>query len=1101
MSLSKRIAFAFSSIAVSLALLGGIASSASAAAVWDVHAAWGPTNLVPGEPGQFLLVARNLGDAPSTGAAVLTEELPPGVHAEGIPNGCSSATNAGVDTITCSVESVPHRQILGAPWGARHLLVDVSVDPGAALGVADNTLSISGGGAAQSDTETQPVNISNDPTGFGLIPEGFSAGAFDAQFPAGEAVQQAGSHPFELRVEFDFTKELDQESNQTEPVESVRTVEVTLPRGLVGNPEATPKCQASDFFVNVSPQSTGCPPETQVGTLTIHTSGASGEEAGFTPRVAVYNVKPRRGIPADFAFNAVGYTGHIEPTLDPANGYRIKATTPYISALLAVRWVEFTMWGVPADPAHDLFRADPSSSASDIGGKFGASSTGPIEPLLTAPMDCGFDNGDFDFRAESWQHPGSFVEYADGGPFHVVGCDDPRIRFEPDVSLQPTSRSAGSPTGLDVRLEFPQRDQTVNDPAKLYAENGNVHGIDTPPVKKAVVTLPEGMTISTSAAQGLGSCTPAQIGLGNDNPVACPDDSQYGSLTLYTPILPVDQPMKGQIFIAKQNENPFNDFLAMYFVIEEPERGLRVKLPGRIALDPVSGQIKTTFDDLPQFPVSEMQLAFKGGVRAALVNPSTCGNKTIEATFYSWHAPDTPVSRTSSYPVTQKPDGSPCVNDLAERPFNPELSAGAVSNSAGTYSPFVFRLQRSDDDQEFSQLGVTLPPGLLANISNLTECPEASIAQASAPDRTGGAEALFPSCPASSQIGTTDVGSGVGQVITYIPGKAYLAGPYKGAPLSMVVITPILAGPYDLGVIAVRSAIHVDPQTAQARIQTEPFPQIYEGIPVRLRDIRVNADRPNTMINPTNCAPMAVGAHVTGTGGNLASTADDTAVDLSSRFQAANCGALPFEPKLSFKLRGGTKRGQFPALEATLKARPGDANIARTTVVLPRSEFIEQGHIVTVCTRPQFAADQCPAGSVYGTAEAKSPLFDETLKGPVYLRSNGGERLLPDLVVSLDGKIDVALAGFIDSVKGRVRNAFNVIPDAPVTEFKLKMQGGKRGLLVNHLNLCKVTSRADVKLVGQNGKVSETRPKMGTSCKKQRKAVKPGKTKTKGASR
>ncbi len=274
-------------------------------------------------------------------------------------------------------------------------------------------------------------------------------------------------------------------------------------------------------------------------------------------------------------------------------------------------------------------------------------------------------------------------------------------------------------------------------------------GISTPPIKKTVITLPEGMTISPSAAQGLGSCTLAQIGISpagvpNANPVKCPDDSQYGTLTMHTPILPVNAPMKGFVYIAKQNENPFNDFLALYLVIEEPERGLLVKIPGKIDLDPVTGQITTTFDNLPQFPVSDMQISLKGGVRAALVNPSTCGQKTITATFWTWQDPNTPITVNSSYPVTERPDGSPCVNGLGERPFGPSLSAGTLSNAAGSFSPFFLRLTRTDDDQEFSQLGLTMPPGVSAKLAGVGQCPEAGIAQASVPGRTGAEELASP---------------------------------------------------------------------------------------------------------------------------------------------------------------------------------------------------------------------------------------------------------------------------------------------------------------------------------------------------------------------
>lgn len=1112
-------------LAVAISMLG-LAASASAAPSWLITARWGDTNLPPGGKGEFVLLARNIGtSAGLTQPLTISDALPEGVTVTGFDGDLAPfCTGVGTALATCSVPSAqvpaltPPRT--GAPPGTYNLyqpsgyldrvFIDVAIAPSAATSGTNAATISGGGGGAVSDIDQVP--FSEVPTSFGPVPGSYEAGLFDAERPAATADNTAGTHPYELRIDFDIAQVGKTDSSTgglyTYPVGKIRTADVTLPRGVVGNPEATPKCTQADYASEgVSLNSTACPPETQVGLLSIdigelasdggasgHGYGAFGDSGGFA-NVPIYNIEPPKGVPADFGFNVGGFVqGHIYPNLDAARDYAIRSLTPDISDALAVRSAQVTFWGVPGDPSHDSLRVyGDLNAAKSAGATAGAPFHAAIKPLLSLPTDCGVDNGGTLLRIDSWNDPGNFTPIEEtSNHLEVEGCGDPRSRFEPKVALQPTSSSAGGPTGLAVHLESPQRDQTVDDAKTLYAKNGNVHGIDTPPIKKAVVILPEGMTLSTSAAQGLGNCSAAQIGLGTASPVTCPASSKYGSLTLHTPILPKDAPMQGDIYIAKQNDNPFHNFLSMYFVIHDVERGLLVKLPGRIDLDHKTGQISATFDDLPQFPVTDMELNMKGGVRAGLVNPGTCGTKTITATFYSWAQPNIPVTRSSSYEVKQKANGSPCVNSLSERPFKPGLSAGTVSNAAGSYSPFVFRLTRSDDEQEFSQLGTTLPPGLLANISGITECPQAAIDQAETPGRTGIAEQLFPSCPASSQIGTTDVGSGVGQVITYIPGKAYLAGPYEGAPLSMIVITPILAGPYDLGVIAVRSAIHVDGATARVSIQTDPFPQIFEGIPVRIRDIRVKADRPGTMINPTNCDPMQVMAHVTGTGGDVNTTVDDTAVDLSDRYQAANCASLGFKPKLTFRLKGGTHRGDFPALQATLRARPGDANIARTKVVLPRSEFIEQGHIRTVCTRVQFVANQCPAGSIYGHASASSPLFDETLVGPVYLRSNGGERLLPDLVVSLNGKINVTLAGFVDSVRGRVRNTFDVVPDAPVTKFTLKLAGGKKGLLVNHLDLCEVHSRAEVQMMGQNGMTYKTHPAMGTSCSLVKKTPKRG---------
>jgi hypothetical protein len=1101
------------------------AAPASAEVKWWARAEWGPSTLEPGGKGQLVLYARNYGSSPSEAGAKIVDQLPAGVIATavtpatfGLDYGTkANCSGVGSPTITCTMSGgqIPAFDagsgglMGGAVPGAPAIVIDVKVSPSAS-GVGTSTLTVSGGGDPTPAIAVDSIPFGDAPEQFGFNPSTYASDVFDAPFPADAApYDQAGGHPGDLRLNFDFNQRYGASTPYPSetfllPVDRVRDVAVTLPRGLIGNPEAVPKCNPLDFLkIGQDPwQATGCPPNTQVGTidaqLGIGNDGSSYAQEGNVGfnfnRVAVYNLVPPKGTPVDLGYQIGEFaTGHIYASLDPSRNYAIRAESPYISEIYPVRSVRVTQWGVPGDPAHDVFRAQTPVLTED--GKpdpefpsYGAPFTTAIKPFFTNPSDCGVDNGGFLISADSWNDPGQFTEPLETEHhLNVGGCDDERIRFHPDISLQPTSSAAGGPTGLKVDLEVPQREQTVENYEELYAQNGNQHGIDTPPMKKAVVRMPEGMTLSTSAAQGLTGCTAAQIGLGTNDPVACPDSSQYGELTLHTPLLPKDEPMRGYIYIAKQGDNPFGTFLALYLVIEDLDRGLRIKIPGRVDLDPVTGQITTTFDDLPQFPLSDMELSLKGGVRAGLVNPATCGSKQISATFYSWAAPATPITETSSYEVTQ-----PCVNNLGERSFRPEMSAGTVSNSAGSYSPFVFRLTRSDDDQEFSQLQATLPPGLSAKIAGISKCPDAGIAQAEARTAAGDGtlEQLMPSCPASSLIGSTDVGTGVGQALTYISGKAYLAGPYQGAPLSMVVITPILAGPYDLGVVAVRTAIDLDSETARASVKSDPFPQIYQGIPVRIRDIRVKIDRPETMLNPTSCDPMQVTSQVTGTGGDLYSTADDTTANLSARFQAANCASLGFKPKLSFRLKGGTKRGAHPALTATLTARRGDANIADTQVTLPRSAFLDQGHIRTVCTRAQFAAESCPPGSVYGRARAITPLLDEPLQGPVYLRSS--PHPLPDLVVALRGQIEIDLVGRIDSRKGRIRSTFDTVPDAPVTKFVLSMQGAKKGLIQNSRDLCAHAYSAAVRMSGQNGKAHDFGSKVRAECKTNKRNKKQG---------
>jgi hypothetical protein len=423
-----------------------------------------------------------------------------------------------------------------------------------------------------------------------------------------------------------------------------------------------------------------------------------------------------------------------------------------------------------------------------------------------------------------------------------------------------------------------------------------------------------------------------------------------------------------------------------------------------------------------------------------------------------------------------------------------------VNPVAGAYSPFFIEITRTDSEQELTHFSIKLPPGLVGKLAGIPFCSESAIAAAKARSGAhGGEEELAaPSCPAASQIGSTWAGAGVGNSLVYVPGKVYLAGPYHGSALSVVSVTAAKAGPFDLGTVVVREALKINPETAEVFIDaagSDPIPHIINGIPVRLRDLRISVDRPQFVLNPTDCRATSTASTVLGSGLDFGSEADDRPITVTSPFEVADCASLGFKPKLALSLKGGTGRGATPALKAVLTARKGDANIGAAQVTLPHSEFLEQGHIKTICTRVQFnqgpfPGAECPPASVYGYARAITPLLDEPLQGPVYLRSSNHP--LPDLVAALhSGKIDINLVGRIDSVKGgRIRNTFESVPDAPVTKFTLTMQGGKKGLLVNSTNLCKGPHRAISHFSGQNGKVYNTHPTLAVNCGKKSKQQK-----------
>jgi hypothetical protein len=291
-----------------------------------------------------------------------------------------------------------------------------------------------------------------------------------------------------------------------------------------------------------------------------------------------------------------------------------------------------------------------------------------------------------------------------------------------------------------------------------------------------------------------------------------------------------------------------------------------------------------------------------------------------------------------------------------------------------------------------------------------------------------------------------------------------------------VIKVPAQAGPFDLGTVVTRAGIYVNPETAQVTVKSDPLPQILEGVPISYRNIHVEVNRPEFVINPTNCNALQSSARVTSSKGAVANPTDG--------FQATNCAKLGFDPTISLSVKGGTKRGSYQKLRAVLKAKKGQANIGRVSVALPHSEFLAQNHINTICTRVQFAANACPKGSIYGRARAFTPLLSKPLEGPVYLRSSSHP--LPDLVMALNGQIDIDLVGRIDSVDGGIRSTFDTVPDAPVTKFVLEMKGGKKSLLVNSRNLCAGPNKATVKMDGQNGRLHDFRPVLGTSCGKKK---------------
>jgi hypothetical protein len=775
-------------------------------------------------------------------------------------------------------------------------------------------------------------------------------------------------------------------------------------------------------------------------------------------------------MPAQFGFQVVGLPIYINTRVRSDGDYGATAYLHNVTEAQRVTASRISIWGTPWEASHDPLRGE----CAPLDGLCPVLDT--PRPFFRLPSSCA-DPLASRMSFDTWLHPGTFFSsiFTEAPP---VACNQPD--FSPTIEVKPTTNVADSPSGLHVALHLPQK--AHEDP----------EGLGEADLRDATVTLPAGLVVNPSSANGRGACSAAQVGLttppGQEaahftaTPASCPEAAKIGTVQVDAPA--VDHPLPGAVYLARQSENPFASLLAIYIAVHDPQTGVVVKLAGKVTPDPATGQLSTTVSASPQVPFEDFRLDFFEGARAPLRTPQTCGESATVPSFTTttsltpWTAPESgpPATPSDSFAIVAAPSGGPCATTKAALAHNPSFEAGTASPLAGAYSPFLLRLKREDGSQELKGLNVALPPGLIARLAGTGECPEAGIAQAQARSNPGqGAlEQASPSCPAASQLGTVTVGAGAGPAPFYAQGRAYLAGPYKGAPLSMLIVTPAVAGPFDLGAVVVRAVLRVDPESTKVTVVSDPIPTILQGIPLDVRSIAVRVDKPDFTLNPTSCEAKALSAEAVAVSGQVA--------PLSNRFQVGGCSNLGFKPSLSLKLKGGTKRGDHPALTATLTypSKGAYSNIAKAQVALPHSEFLDTTHIKTICTRVQFAASACPKGAIYGFAKAITPLLDKPLEGPVYLRSSSNP--LPDLVADLNGQIHVVLAGRVDSIRGGTRNTFEAVPDAPVTKFTLSLPAGKKGLLQNSTNICQGSHKAIADFTAHNGKTLRLKPELEAKC-------------------
>lgn len=862
-----------------------------------------------------------------------------------------------------------------------------------------------------------------------------------------EFFAQAAGHPPDGVT--DFSVSAAGESDQA------KRVKVELPEGLNVNPQAVPQCPVATFQSNDA----ACGPiGSQVGVSEV-TSNVLGIPVGPLS-YPVYNLEPNQGEPALFGFHV-----KLEPSLLglPIN---LGLISEFVYLKTSIEWAgdyheTFYINDIQAFPAplgrNRLVFNGQAGGFNGGGGSF-----------LTLPSPCNGNTTsilELESQAGATAGPQSTTPALPYRVVPIVGCGS--VPFAPSVTATASGPTDSSST-FNVSLNIPQ--------------HLNAAEINTSTVRSANVTLPVGAGLNPAAAPGLKFCPDAAFPLHSKAPVTCAAETQIGTVAIEAPELPAGS-LTGPVYLAEQKSRDprSGDEYRIFFNAESARYGVQVREEGKVRANPTTGQLSAEFDGLPQVAFSSATLTFGPTAKHAipvLSSPPLCSQTaTSSAVPYSTGA--TTATPPTELKLTQAPGGGPCAKSMGERPFTPGVSARPVSARAGAYTPFQLKISRDEGQQELKGFDLTLPPGATANISRVPYCEAPAYNRAGG--RSGVEELRSPSCNGRSQIGTATIEAGTGPAPLKIEGRVYLSGPYMGAPLSAVVITPAVAGPFDLGTVVVHAPLDVNPESGQIEASAE-IPDVFGGAKLDIRSILVNLQRKQFTLNGTNCDKHATTGQVAGGGGDPTNPAAWSQAKVNVPFQGSGCDALAYKPGLKVRLFGQTGRAKHPKLKATLTTKEGEANTAFAAVALPHAIFLDQSSLGTICTRPQFAAGQCPAKSRYGYARAWTPLLSHPVEGPVYLRSSNHK--LPDLVADLRGQVSIVLDGRIDSFKGGIRTTFANVPDLPVSRFVLNLPGGKHGLLQASTNLCAKPVRGIIRLVGQNGKKVKRHPRIKTSCNK-----------------
>lgn len=777
---------------------------------------------------------------------------------------------------------------------------------------------------------------------------------------------------------------------------------VDTPRGFSGNPDGLPQCSDAQFDYANQTSDVSCPGNSQMGDVRANIRVST----ILLGTQSLTNV-PGRVFNLQHSGNEVARLGII---LDPNF---IGIAQPKVKILVRV-----------------TFRPNPDLGLRSIIDDL--PQTACTQELLAS--GCGRALATDAFALRFWgsrtDHPSMPISYGmlgsdcstdqvttlastaydgatSGGTDTYSLTDCASAPFSPTVEYATTENRPDVTTETSVKVKF----GVFNDPR-----------VSANP-KRTVVTLPEGLTFAgqiASGANGLPLCSPAEFGQFAPEHNSCPAASEIGTVAFTSPVLA--NPLTGNAYLGQQpapGELPDVYIEAQLGTVNDAPR---IKLVGHLTVD-AQNRIVTTIDDLPQQPVTEFALTFRGGDHSALVTPEQCGAYTgaLAATPYS---SSTAIETTAPYAITD--------DCAAAGGFAPSIAFTGANPNAGQFGTFTSVVTRADRSERISRVSIDLPPGQLSSLKGVPECSSA--------DATAG------TCPAATRIGTVTSTAGVGPAPYTATGDVFLTARPDGAVAGVTLRVPVAFGEVDLGQLNVPARIEIRPDDLGLRFISD-VPLRFKGLPLDLRTFTVALDRDRFALNPTNCDVLTTSSTLT--------SALGTAAAASASYQVAGCGALPFSPGISGAVTGQTTDGARPTVQVRVTNGDGTSALKTSSVTLPAGIAVDLQQTKRACSQAAFAAGTCAATARIGTLTGTLAIADEPLTGDVYILEAPKGRSLPGIGLVFTGRFTGRISGFnVTDAQSRLVSTFPTLPDVPLTQLDLTFASAANSPLLATKELC-----------------------------------------------